>query len=190
MKLRESRVRGPFFFTLESPFGFIRILWRPSGRGSLVNRIMLPSSQDGTSGSFSERFPELLETDASRLGSLPDTVSRVLDGAGIKPSLDPIDMGVCSAFQRRVLLLERRVPCGQVRTYGWLSRSLNVPNAVRAVGRALSTNPFPLVIPCHRIVLSSGWPGGYQGGSEMKKTLLRLEGVIFKSDGRVDLERH
>ncbi len=186
----ESKTGEFFFCVLESPFGCIRIFWRTSERGPLVNRILLPPPENGSFGSFGGGLRQFRETDPCELDSLPEDISRVVAGDGTVPSLDAIDMGVCSDFQRRVLLKEKQVPCGQVRTYGWLARSLNVPNAVRAVGRALATNPFPLVIPCHRIVLSSGWPGGYQGGSEMKRTLLHLEGVIFKDDGRVDLDRY
>jgi len=57
------------------------------------------------------------------------------------------------------------------------------------VGRALATNPFPLVIPCHRAVRSDGSLGGYQGGIGMKRKLLEMEGVQFKPSGKVAMDR-
>jgi len=54
---------------------------------------------------------------------------------------------------------------------------LGKPNAARAVGAALAANPFPLIIPCHRVIRADGSLGGYQGGLKMKQALLRIEGV-------------
>jgi len=66
---------------------------------------------------------------------------------------------------------------------------LGTPGAGRAVGNALARNPFPLVIPCHRAVRSDGALGGYQGGVQMKRKLLALEGVAFRDALHVSLER-
>ena len=63
------------------------------------------------------------------------------------------------------------------------------PAAARAAGTALATNPFPIVVPCHRAVRADGSPGGYQGGPAMKRALLALEGVRFDAAGRVAVAR-
>ena len=73
--------------------------------------------------------------------------------------------------------------------YGRIARKLGVPGGGRAVGSALAANPFPLLIPCHRAVRSTGELGGYQGGLEMKKALLEMEGVVFRSPTRVSLDK-
>jgi O-6-methylguanine DNA methyltransferase len=62
---------------------------------------------------------------------------------------------------------------------------LSAPRAARAVGTALARNPFPLIIPCHRVVRSDGMLGGFGGGLKMKKALLEMEGVAFDRSGRV-----
>lgn len=84
-----------------------------------------------------------------------------------------------SEFCRKVLLAVSQVKRGEVMTYGELARRIGKPGAARAVGKALNSNPWPVVIPCHRIVPSS-FPrdiGGYKSGVEMKRRLLAEEGV-------------
>jgi methylated-DNA-[protein]-cysteine S-methyltransferase len=86
-------------------------------------------------------------------------------------------------------LAEHRIPRGWVSTYGRIAKSLAVPRGARAVGSALSHNPFPIIIPCHRALRSNGELGGFQGGLAMKRALLELEGVQFSPTGRVLTDR-
>jgi methylated-DNA-[protein]-cysteine S-methyltransferase len=72
-----------------------------------------------------------------------------------------------------------------VSTYRRIAGHLGVPGGARAVGNALATNPFPIVIPCHRAIRSDGTLGGYQGGLVMKRALLEQEGVDIDERGRV-----
>ncbi len=100
--------------------------------------------------------------------------------AGKRAGFDlPIDMRFLTDFQRTVLRAVMRVPRGEVITYGALARVIGRPNAARAVGRALGSNPLPIVIPCHRVLASDGSLGGYsgRGGVRTKAVLLHLEGV-------------
>jgi methylated-DNA-[protein]-cysteine S-methyltransferase len=88
----------------------------------------------------------------------------------------PVDLTGLPAFQQTVLAELQRVPYGQVDTYGGLAARIGKPKAARAVGGALNRNPVPIVVPCHRIVGSSGSLVGYAGGLERKELLLSLEG--------------
>jgi methylated-DNA-[protein]-cysteine S-methyltransferase len=88
--------------------------------------------------------------------------------------LDPLG----TEFQRAVWRNVAAVPYGQTTTYGELARSLGVPNAPRAVGAANGDNPLPIVVPCHRVVGSTGHLTGYAGTTPMKAWLLALEGVL------------
>ncbi len=79
----------------------------------------------------------------------------------------------------------KSTPYGQVSTYTFIASHLGVPKGARAVGNALANNPFPLIMPCHRAIRSDLTLGGYQGGLEMKQTLLASEGIHFDDSGRV-----
>jgi len=92
-----------------------------------------------------------------------------------------VDLSRVTAFQRRVYGKLRRVPHGEVISYGELARRIGRPRAARAVGNALGKNPVAIVVPCHRVIRSDGTLGGYSGGLPFKRRLLAVEG----REGRV-----
>lgn len=79
-------------------------------------------------------------------------------------------------FQKRVWRELETIPFGEIRTYAQVAAAIGEPRAVRAVGAANGANPLPIVVPCHRVIGSSGKLVGYGGGLPMKKRLLELEG--------------
>lgn len=89
---------------------------------------------------------------------------------------EPLKGPVTNEFDLEVLQMVSKIPRGTVKTYKEVAESMN-SKAWRAVGSALARNPFPLVIPCHRVVKSDLTLGNYNGGVEMKKELLKKEGV-------------
>ena len=89
----------------------------------------------------------------------------------------PVDLTSRSAFQQRVLQAAISIERGEVRTYADIASAVGNPRAARAVGTALARNPIPLLVPCHRVVPSSGGVGKYGYGSELKRRLLAHEGV-------------
>jgi methylated-DNA-[protein]-cysteine S-methyltransferase len=78
-------------------------------------------------------------------------------------------------FQRRVWELLRGIPYGETRSYGQLAAVLGQPGASRAVGRANATNPIPVIVPCHRVIGSTGTLTGFAGGLDAKRWLLEFE---------------
>jgi methylated-DNA-[protein]-cysteine S-methyltransferase len=86
-----------------------------------------------------------------------------------------VDLQLASGFRRTVLERLPDVGYGRTVSYGELAAQVGHPRAARAVGTACATNPLPLVIPCHRVVLGDGSPGAYVGGPENKRVLLDLE---------------
>jgi methylated-DNA-[protein]-cysteine S-methyltransferase len=116
-------------------------------------------------------------------------MERFLEGEAVAFDLGIVALEQCSEFQARVLQAEYGIPRGWVSTYGRIAAHLGIPRGARAVGGALARNPFPIIIPCHRAVRSDGRLGGFQGGLEMKRALLELEGVEISWTGRVLTER-
>ena len=84
-------------------------------------------------------------------------------------------------FQIKVWNAISKIPKGKVKTYKELARSIRKPKASRAVANACGKNPFPIKIPCHRVIRSDGRLGGYsgKGGIKTKRELLRSEGVFI-----------
>ncbi len=89
-----------------------------------------------------------------------------------------VDLRV-APFHERVLAELRRVPYGQLTTYGTLAAKVDAPRAARAVGTVMNRNPLPIVLPCHRVVGANGSLIGYGGGLPRKEQLLRLEGALI-----------
>jgi methylated-DNA-[protein]-cysteine S-methyltransferase len=89
----------------------------------------------------------------------------------------PLALDRLSPFARRVVEACRRIPWGQVRTYGQLAAVCGSPGAARAVGSVMAKNRFPLIVPCHRVLASGGELGGYSApaGLKMKRRLLEME---------------
>ncbi|MFD8642998.1 methylated-DNA--[protein]-cysteine S-methyltransferase [Streptomyces zaomyceticus] len=136
------------------------------------------------------RREEMLGRLTSRLGTTPVECAsgllaepiRRLDRyfAGEPGDVDlPLDWSLTAGFNRTVLReLASGVPYGTVVGYGELARRVGQPGAAQAVGAAMGSNPLPVVVPCHRVVESDGGLGGFGGGTETKRQLLALEGVL------------
>jgi methylated-DNA-[protein]-cysteine S-methyltransferase len=97
----------------------------------------------------------------------PHANGLILDWSGITP------------FRRAVMEECMRIPAGHTLSYGELAAKVGRPGAARAVGRVMATNPFPLLVPCHRVLGSDGTLHGYGGGLPMKAALLKAEGASF-----------
>ncbi|MEK0319911.1 MAG: MGMT family protein [Nitrosopumilus sp.] len=80
------------------------------------------------------------------------------------------------------------VPKGQITTYGELAKAVGLKNGQRVVGKIMNKNPYPVIIPCHRVVMSTGKIGGYAFGENIKIKLLNDEGIQIKNGKIMDLE--
>jgi methylated-DNA-[protein]-cysteine S-methyltransferase len=138
---------------------------------------------------FNGGVDQVLETLSAKLS--PRILEQPAKLDGVRRELDeyfdnkrtgfdvPIDWALYSDFGRRVLQATARIPFGHTATYGDMAAAAGNPKASRAAGRALGANAIPIIVPCHRIIGTSGKLTGYTGGMHRKEALLRLEGIAF-----------
>jgi methylated-DNA-[protein]-cysteine S-methyltransferase len=163
----------------------VAILWSlylglPKIRHVLLSRPGLSAKQ-----TFKFLFPDSIASSSAEVDALADRIAAFLAGEDLRFSLEVARLDPCSPFQQKVLRAEHGIPRGKVSTYQRIAGHLGDPRAARAVGTALAHNPFPIIVPCHRAIRSDGTLGGFQGGMEMKRALLQMEGVLVAGSGRV-----
>ena len=114
------------------------------------------------------------------IGELIAKLRQFAEGQAVDFSEVPLALDHLSPFARRVVEACRRIPWGQVRTYGQLAAVCGSPGAARAVGSVMAKNRFPLIVPCHRVLAAGGELGGYSApaGLPMKRRLLELEAAV------------
>ncbi len=165
------------FALFETAIGPCALIWS----GCKIAGVQLPEAdEDTTRRRVLARFPEALEAQPTAdIARIRDKIVALLDGE--KPDLSAValDMHAVPQFHRRVYAAARAIRPGTVLTYGALARSIGADGAERAVGQALGRNPFPILVPCHRVLGASGKLGGFSahGGIETKRRLLEIEGV-------------
>ena len=177
---------GPFSYVLvPSAFGTLSIVWWEIETGPKVYRLFLPNTEMRAEDIVQVNFPGASSLSCSEITELGERLQSFLAGEAIQFELALLALERYSEFQRKVLVAEHGVPRGRVSTYGRIAKSLGMPRAARAVGNGLARNPFPVIIPCHRTIRANGRLGGYQGGLNMKRALLEMEGVEVDETGRV-----
>ena len=107
------------------------------------------------------------------------------DGQAIDFSTCPIQLPTMTPFRRKVIEAVRKLAYGQTTTYGELARQAGHPRAARAVGTVMSTNRFPILVPCHRVLAAGNQLGGYSSplGTDFKRRLLDLEERVVSDSG-------
>jgi methylated-DNA-[protein]-cysteine S-methyltransferase len=162
---------------VDSPIGTLVAAATPHGLATLSYADRFDGADGVLDWVAAKLSPRMLEAPA-RL----DDVRRELDEyfEGRRHDFDlPIDWSLASQFGRRILKATAAIPFGQVSTYGKVAAQAGNPKASRAAGRALGANPIPIVVPCHRVIGSSGQLTGYTGGLHRKVALLQIEGVVL-----------
>jgi len=156
---------------IETDFGSAHVACTPRG----ISAVKLDVEKDGT---FESYYKERLGRTTVR-GSLPEAYAEAVRRAikGEKITRPPVTLEGLTEFEQTVLQHLARIPTGEVRPYAWLAREVGRPKAIRAVGTVMARNPVPFLMPCHRLVPSTGGVGNYYYGPEMKWTLLEREGI-------------
>jgi len=164
------------FTRLSTPLGRLLVVQGPEG----IARIGFEEEPEDAllAGVAAELGPRVIASDRELAGAR-DALSAYLEGDEDTLEL-PVDLRFVHAPFRRIVLetLHDTVARGEVVTYGRLAERSGNPKAFRAAATACARNPVPLVVPCHRVVPSSGGIGNYGGGAARKLALLTLEGAI------------
>jgi len=165
------------YVLFETPIGVCAVVWNERG----LTGVHLPDANRARTGaSVEKRFSGAVP------GEPPPEVQRAIDGIvallrGEKRDLREIvlDFAGIHDFNRRVYELARTIGPGATLTYGDIAIRLGSPGTARAVGQALGQNPWPIVVPCHRVLAADGRMGGFSapGGVATKRRMLELEGV-------------
>ena len=142
------------FHLFDTPIGVCALIWR----GEVLVGAQLPErDEDAARARIARRFPDASESEAD--GFVKHAVADIralLSGQPRDLSHLPVELSAVSEFNRRVYEIALAIPPGETLTYGEVAKKLGDPGASRAVGVALGQNPWPIVVPCHRVLASGG----------------------------------
>ncbi|MBO8188028.1 methylated-DNA--[protein]-cysteine S-methyltransferase [Streptomyces spirodelae] len=191
--MTDTPARPPAWTPRETPIGplllaatekgLVNVVFHAEGR-TIDRALARLSARLGAEPEPAESLPaqpppdEHGPTPAGHLATAVAALDRYFAGSP-GPVTVPLDWSLSGGFNERVLrALAAHVPYGATVGYEDLARRVGEPGAARAVGVAMGSNPLPVVVPCHRVLESSGGIGGFGGGLETKRALLALEGVL------------
>jgi methylated-DNA-[protein]-cysteine S-methyltransferase len=166
------------FALFETPIGACGIAWRA---GALAGLQLPERDERAAMKRLARRFPELAPaTMPAWVEQVADGIRTLLRGEAVDLGLVPLDFGSVAAFEAAVYRATRDIPPGRTVTYGALAERLGDTGLARAVGQALGRNPWPIVVPCHRVTAAAGGTGGFSapGGRATKLKLLEIEGAL------------
>lgn len=166
------------FSLFDTPIGLCGLVWSDLG----LCGVQLPEAgARAARARLARRFPGGREGEppASML-ELIETIRRHLDGSAAIYDETMLDFAGIGAWEASVYRAALVIPYGETRSYGALAASLGAPGGAQAVGQALGRNPWPIVVPCHRILAADGRTGGFSapGGAATKLRLLEIEGAL------------
>lgn len=162
------------YATTDSPFGTLLLATTPHG----LVRLGLPNQDpDAALEELASKIsPRVIEA-PTQLDDARRQLNRYFEGKSQNFDL-PLDWQLTTGFRSKVQHAIATIPYGQTRSYTQMAAAAGNERAVRAAGTACGSNPIPIVVPCHRVLRSSGALGGYGGGLPMKQALLEFEGVL------------
>lgn len=174
------------FSLFDTSLGSCGIAWNDIG---IVGVNLPEATTAATRKRMQTRFTNAIETKPDkRINSVIKKICLLLQGKAVELSAIVLDMQGVPAFHQRVYEYVRQIPMGSTLSYGEVAARLGKPGGARAVGQAMQRNPFPIVMPCHRVLAAGGKLGGFtaNGGIDTKQRMLQIEGALpDKTDNSV-----
>ena len=165
------------FAIFDTAIGACGVVWADRG----VVGVQLPEADEArTRARLLRRYPGAVQTGPpAEIQAAIDGMVALLMGEPADLSFVELDLDGVDAFHRRVYEVARAIPPGSTLTYGEVAARIGDRGAARAVGQALGKNPFPIVVPCHRVLAAAGGTGGFSapGGINSKLRMLQIEGA-------------
>jgi methylated-DNA-[protein]-cysteine S-methyltransferase len=161
----------------DTAIGWAGLAWNDNG---LVGAHLPERDPDVARRSFLRRFPEAVEAETpEHLKPVIAGVRALMQGEKADLSAAVLDIERVPAFNVQVYEIARRIPPGETLTYGEIAAQLGDRLLARDVGAALGQNPWPIIVPCHRVTAAGGKLGGFsaRGGARTKLKLLAIEGA-------------
>ncbi len=169
---------APSFHLFDVAFGRCAVVWR----GDLIVRILLPAGYDDRLRAAIARNHEgATESEPpASIAAVIEKITALCRGEPQDFGGAPLDRSIIEPFAGRVYAALEKTGFGETTTYGAIANDLGDKSLSRAVGAALGANPFPIVIPCHRVTAAKGAMGGFSapGGAATKRKLLEIEGAF------------
>jgi methylated-DNA-[protein]-cysteine S-methyltransferase len=159
---------------IETAFGWVGVARSSQG---LLGLTLPRPHKEAALRPLLDRWGDDARRDDLALADLAEKLRRYFDGQDVSFN-ETLDTHSATDFQRRVWQITRRIPRGHTMTYGQIARQAGSPGAARAVGQAMARNPWPVIVPCHRVVGRDGRLTGFGGGLEMKQRMLEMEGAL------------
>ena len=169
----------------ETAIGWAGVAWNDAG---LVACHLPEREPEAARRGFLRRFPEAVEAAVpAALAATVAGIQALMRGEKADLADAPLDLSRTPEFHARVYEIARAIPPGETLTYGEIAEKLGDKLLARDVGQALGKNPWPIVVPCHRVTAAGGKPGGFsaRGGVNTKLRLLAIEGA--KAAAQADL---
>jgi len=168
---------SPAFALFDSPIGDCAVVW---GEVALIGVYLPEANPQALRTRIQRRFDGAAEAPPpADVQRAIEAIGELLRGGDNNLQSVEIDMNRLPEFNQQVYAIARAIPPGRTRTYGEIAAELGDPLLARAVGQALGANPFPIVVPCHRVMAAGGKSGGFSapGGLVTKLRLLEIEGA-------------
>lgn len=162
----------------------IGLVWSDTTGKLQVEYIYLPG-KDRMADRIVRDFPVIHKKPRAIANGIDRLIADLYNGKKRTFDLSHLNLSRLTAFSAKVLKQAYKIPRGKVDTYSGLAAKVGSPRAARAVGSVMANNPFPIVIPCHRVVRADLSLGQFGGGRHMKKQLLEKEGIVLNGHGRV-----